>query len=174
MRSHVPTEVPATPEQLITRLKIRGLVVRSAWFPTGRDIEAWRMLGCPLYTQISPQGEEVVFQVGPRLGATWASVFSPIWVIRASPSPSGSVLSWSRSLLPLTIALLVAWVGLDLVWGAVLSLGYLSNTAPWFGLIAFATIAAPAVGWIMGGRALEDGLPWLTEILLAPDEEEDW
>lgn len=167
----LPTTLPTPPEAVVRRLRDQGLVVRSVWFPTRAELAAWEGAGVPVYVRpLSPH----LLELGPRLGSMWASVFSPVLVLHLQPHGSGARATWSRRLPNLTRAVLALWVSILAAWGAVLAAGSAWNSTPFWILLAFATALAPVVGRVRGGSALDDGVPWLAAVLMAPDDEEDW
>lgn len=141
------------------------------WFPTRSELDAWSESGCPVY--IRPLAPDHV-EVGPRLGSMWASVFSPVLDLRFVDSEAGADVHLHRRLPHLTTGVLLLWTVVLIAWGAALFAGEAPGAAPFWALLALATPAAGWVGWDRGGRALDAGIPWLTEVLLAPDDEEDW
>ena len=166
-----PTQLPTSPDAVQHRFARQALVVRSLWFPTRAELLGWADSGCPVYfTPLGPGR----FAVGPRLGAMWASVFSPRFVGEITPAGSGSRVVWSVTYDPITWVVLGIWVVLVGVWGGSLWMGFQPNGLIWWCLIALVTAATPVVGAVRGGSALRATIPWLIEILLAPDEEEDW
>lgn len=166
----LPRILPTPGEAVVERLARTGLPVRSVWFPTRGDLARWATSGCPLYVRrLGPRS----VQVGPRLDNMWASVFSPVLELRLSEGEEPE-LAVRKRLDHVTTAVLVGWSVVVLLWGGALLTGAVPPALPFWLLIAGATVAAPLVGWTQGGRALEAGLPWLVEVLLAPDEEEDW
>ena len=167
----LPTTLPTRAEAVIHRLARQGLAVRSVWFPTVADLENWRRSGVPLYVR---QLSATSVELGPRLDNLWASVFSPVWVLQLTDGPTGCEARWRRRPTAVTAAVLLVWAGILLVWPVAMWLtGDVSGVGFWL-LLTAAAISAPTVGWIRGGKALDDGIPWLEAILLAPDEEEDW
>lgn len=167
----LPTTLPTPPAAVAQRLCRQAPVVRSVWFPTRAELATWESSGAPLYVRPLGPGR---FEVGPRLDNMWASVFSPVWELRLEPDGAGAHAQWSRRLPQLTRIVLGIWTTILLAWGAMLATGQGTNSAPFWGLLGLATAAAPLVGRSRGGSALEDGVPWLAAILLAPDDEEDW
>lgn len=153
------------------RLARQALVLGSLWFPTRAELLEWGRSGCPVY--VRPLGAGRI-AVGPRLGAMWASVFSPCFIGEVRPAGSGSEVIWARALPRLTKSVLAIWVVLVCAWGVAIALGLHPGGALWWAIITAGTLGAPAVGALRGGRALDETVPWLTEVLLAPDEEEDW
>ena len=167
----LPTTLPTPPAAVARRLLAQGLVVRSVWFPTRTELAAWEEAGVPVYVR-PLSGSRL--EIGPHLGSMWASVFSPVLVLELQPAGHGARAFWSRRLPNLTRGVLALWVCVLGAWAAVLATGSALNSAPFWGLLAVSTVLAPLVGRNRGGSALDDGVPWLAAILLAPDDEEDW
>lgn len=167
----LPTSLPTPPAAVARRLCHQAPVVRSVWFPTRAELAAWEASGAPLY--VRPLGPTSL-EMGPKLDSMWASVFSPVLVLSLEESAEGARATWARRLPNLTRAVLGFWTMVLGAWGAVLFSGQGLNSAPFWALLAAATVLAPIVGRSWGGSALEDGVPWLAAILLAPDDEEDW
>ncbi|MEZ4320079.1 MAG: hypothetical protein R3F61_21390 [Myxococcota bacterium] len=166
-----PTDLPTPPEAVQQRLARQALVVRSLWFPTRSELLAWGSSGCPVYFTPLRPGR---FAVGPRLGAMWASVFSPCFVGEIVATGTGSRVEWTTAYPPTTVAVLAVWGVVVSVWGLAILFGLQPNGVPWWIIVTVSTAAAPTVGSIRGGIALSETVPWLTEVLLAPDDEEDW
>lgn len=167
----LPTLLPTPPEAVRARLFRQALPIRSLWFPSRAEVQAWNDSGCPIYAR-GLASDRV--ECGPRLGAMWASVFSPVFELHLTPEGPGTRLSSRRRFPAMTVAVLGVWAVLVGLWGAALAAGFEPNGAPWWALVALSTVGAPLVGWFRGGRALDAGVPWLNEVLLAPDDEEDW
>lgn len=166
-RAQLPDTLPTPAPAVIARLLRWGLVVRSVWFPNRQDLASWGVSGCPLY--VRPLAPDRI-EVGPHLISMWAAVFSPVLEVRFHADR----LEVRRRLPHVTTAVLVTWGVVVTVWAAGLVLGaQVPPPAIWM-VVASSTVAAPLFGWTLGGRALEAGLPWLVEVLLAPDDEEDW
>ncbi len=168
---HPPAVLPTDPEAVQRRLARQALVVRSVWFPTQRELTAWGRSGCPVY--ISPMGTGRI-AIGPRLGAMWASVFSPRFVGELRPEGRGTRVTWSVSLPRMTRIVLGIWAVLVFGWGAAIAMGLHPGGLLWWAIVTLSTAGAPLLGMRMGGQALEQSLPWITEVLLAPDDDEDW
>lgn len=163
------TTLPTSAQAVQQRLQRQGLVIRSVWFPTKAELTAWEQAGTPLY--VRPLAVDHI-ELGPRLGSMWASVFSPVLVGRFTDHQPGCSVRWSRRLPRLTTAVLGLWVLILIGWSITL-LSEPKGLLFWALLVA-ATGVAPVVGWVRGGRALNDGIPWLDAVLMAEDEEEDW
>jgi hypothetical protein len=163
--------LPTDPEAVQRRLGRQALVVRSVWFPTQRELSEWGRSGCPVY--ISPMGTNRI-AIGPRLGAMWASVFSPRFVGEFRPEGSGTRVTWTVSLPRMTRIILGLWGVLVTGWGVAIALGLQPGGLLWWAIVTLSTAAAPMLGVRMGGRALEEAVPWIEEVLLAPDDSEDW
>jgi hypothetical protein len=166
-----PTELPTPPEAVQRRLARQAPVVRSLWFPTRAELTAWGDSGCPVY--LTPLGPGR-FAVGPRLGAMWASVFSPCFVGEITPAGTGSRVTWETTYHRTTWLVLGIWGLLVSAWGIAIALGLHPGGFLWWMIITVSTAAAPTVGAMWGGIALSKTVPWLSEVLLAVDEEEDW
>jgi hypothetical protein len=167
---HVPTLLPTPPDAVAARLVRQGLPMHSVWFPTRADTERWSQSGSPLY--VLPPGRTGV-TVGPRLGNMWASAFSPVLHLTLAAEDGGTRVTSRRRMDPVTLAILLCWSVVLAGWGAGMVAGAASGW-PFWGMLLVATVTGPAVGWIRGGAALDAGIPWLTEVLLAPDDLEDW
>ncbi|MCB9668555.1 MAG: hypothetical protein H6736_03170 [Alphaproteobacteria bacterium] len=166
----LPTRLPTPAFAVVERLARHGLVVRSVWFPTSAETAAWAASGCPVYIRrLGPRRVEV----GPRLEVQWASVFSPVLQLDLGGGEAPELQAHRR--FPwLTLGLLALWATIVAGWGLAILVGAAPPAGPFWGVVALGTLAAPVVGWYQGGRALDAGIPWLVEVLLAPDEEEDW
>lgn len=167
----LPTDLPTSPDAVLARLVRQSIVVRSVWFPTTAELTGWGLSGCPVY--LRPLSADRA-EIGPRLGSMWASVFSPVLELRLEPTPEGSRAQWHRRYPRFTAGVLVLWAALVVLWGSAIALGLHPGAEPWWAIITASTLAAPAVGWIAGGRALDATIPWVSTVVLAPDEEEDW
>lgn len=166
-----PTTLPTPVDAVTARLARQGLVIRSVWFPSTSEAENWRSSGVPLY--VRPLSTHAL-ELGPRLENMWASVFSPVLVGTLTDAASGCEVQWSRRPVRLTSGILATWVALLVAWPVTMVVsGDVGGFWFWL-LLAASTISAPIVGWVRGGQALDDGIPWLEAILLAEDEEEDW
>jgi hypothetical protein len=167
----LPDRLPTPPDAVLARLVRQALTVRSLWFATRDEAEAWDKSGCPLY--VRPLAPDRI-EIGPRLGAMWASVFSPALQADLTAHANGTAVRWTRRLPRLTFAVLTVWWILIIVWGAALAVGVQTRGLPFWAFTVACTASAPVVGRVRGGRVLDAGLPWLSEVLLAPDDEEDW
>lgn len=166
----VPTHLPTPPDAVLTRLARQGLALHSVWFPTRADIARWNRSGCPLY--VRRRGDRRAL-VGPRLGNMWASAFSPVLELQLSTDGAGTRVHVRRRLEPVTLTVLALWSVLLAGWAIAFAIETSFPGGVWL-LLVVATVSAPIVGWVQGGRALDAGIPWLTEVLLAPDDLEDW
>ena len=166
-----PNVLPTPPESVQQRLARQALVVRSLWFPTRRELVEWGRSGCPVWFMPLGPGR---FLTGPRLGAMWASVFSPCLRAEIRPEGDGSRVEWRRTWPPLTRAVLGIWAVLVTGWGGAIALGMHPGGLLWWAIVTGGTAAAPLVGSIRGGIALAGTIPWLTDVVSAPDDEEDW
>ena len=166
-----PGLLPTDPEAVQRRLARQALVVRSVWFPTQRELSEWGRSGCPVY--VSPMGTGRI-AVGPRLGAMWASVFSPRFVGVLAREGSGTRVRWTVSLPRMTKIILGFWALLVAGWGVSIALGFHPGGLLWWAIVTLSTAGAPALGMHRGGQALAATVPWITEVLLAEDDAEDW
>ncbi len=165
-----PSHLQTSADRVVARLVRNGLVVRSLWFPTRRDLDAWERSGCPVYIRkLGPTRVEV----GPHLHSMWAAVFSPVLLLEIGDGDRPPLVA-TRRLNRVTLTVLVGWGVALIAWAVALITGAVPDALPFWVVSAAATISAPTVGWIFGGRALDAGIPWLTEVLLAPEDEEDW
>lgn len=169
--AELPTRLPTPPDAVVARLVQEAVCVGSVWFPTRAEVEAWNDAGTPVY--VRRIGRDRV-EIGPRLGAMWASAFSPVWVGSLTADGAGAVVRWTRRYPSVTVAVIGIWLVLVALWGGALALGIQPAGLPWWVLTAASTVAAPAVGWVRGGKALDAGIPWVAEVMSAPDDEEDW
>ncbi|MCB9673675.1 MAG: hypothetical protein H6737_01080 [Alphaproteobacteria bacterium] len=166
-----PTDLPTGPDAVQQRLARQALVIRSLWFPTRNELVAWGQSGCPVWFMPLQPGR---FAVGPRLGAMWASVFSPCLVGEIEADGAGSRVVWTWSYPRTTRAVLTVWAVIVVLWAGAIALGLQSGGLLWWLIATLSTAAAPLVGTVRGGAALAATVPWLAEVLLAPDDEEDW
>lgn len=171
MPPELPTDLPTPPLAVEHRLLLQALPVRSVWFPSRNDLRDWDHSGSPVYVRRLSPGR---FEIGPRLGAMWASVFSPIIVAELEAAGPGTRAVWRRGYPRLTTAVLGIWAVLIAIWGTAIGMGIGTNGVLGWLLITFVTVVAPIVGGTRGGRALDAAIPWITEVVLAPDESEDW
>jgi len=171
----LPRELPDPPAVVHERLRSRLLLVRSVWFPTPRELRAWSTTGLPLY--VRPLGPRRV-EVGPRLHSMWASCFSPVDELVLG-GEQRTTLTVQRRLPRFTLGLLVVWWVVTVAWGAAgvpQVIAGLESPA-WllfWTVLAVASTGGPAMGFVMGGKALDEAAPWLRETLETPDVEEDW
>lgn len=163
-----PGTVDAPPATVEDRLQTRLLVVRSVWFPTQRELRAWRDSGVPLYVRrLGPARVEV----GPRLESMWAACFAPVLEARIAEDGASTHLEWRRRWPRFTLGLLIAWWVVLIGW--LLAQGD-PGRLPFWAFMAVMSTLGPAVGWVFGGRALDQSVPWLTEALCQPEVDEDW
>ncbi|HHO54453.1 MAG TPA: hypothetical protein ENK18_27175 [Deltaproteobacteria bacterium] len=179
----LPTHVDAGASEIVARLEDRLLSIHSLWFPTRSSLAAWRIAGVPLYVRrLGPARIEI----GPRLENMWASCFSPVWWVDLGPGPGApsappgaTPLRWRRRLPTVTVALLVGWWGILVAWPLLLWLAPGGGEDPgrqalFWAVLVLSSTGGPAVGWVLGGAALDEALPWLRGALLQPSSGEDW
>jgi hypothetical protein len=168
--------LPEPPDEVLSRLRSHLVLVRSVWFPTQRELREWAASGSPLY--VRPIGKRRV-EVGPRLASLWAACFAPVDEIVFAESDGGTTLSVSRRFPRFTSGLLVVWWVLTVGWGvAVIPEVFAGRESPawllFWGILALSSTGGPAMGYVLGGRALDEGHPWLRSTLTTPDAGEDW
>ena len=165
----LPPAIPASTSDVRARLMHHLLVIRSVWFPTLKELDAWQSTEAPLY--VSAQGPNRV-EVGPRLHNMWASCFSPVVHIELRSDAGGTALDYALGLPRTTRRLMIAWGALMLIWLAVLAFANggedFQRTLPFWLLLSGATAAGPVIGRTMGGRALSDAIPGLQRVLERP------
>jgi hypothetical protein len=148
--------------------------VRSVHFPSLRELRLWDGATTPLYRV---EGSDPP-QVGPRLMSLWATSFCPVQVLALEPTPTGTRLVGRRRLPTVTLALLLLWVATLTGWAAFsLSQPDAPPWLPFWSVLAGGTVAGAALGWTLGGRALDEGLAWLATSLAADEQEilrDDW
>jgi len=171
----IPRELPDAPAAVHERLRSRLLLVRSVWFPSPRELRAWSTTGVPLY--VRPLGPRSL-EVGPRLHSMWAACFSPVQELVLAGEDRTTVVH-RRRLPRFTTGLLVVWWVLTVAWAAAIVPQVLAGDESPAWLLFWTVLAAsstggPALGYVMGGRALDEALPWLAEMLETPDVDEDW
>jgi len=171
----LPTRLSDPPPVVHERLRARLLLVRSVWFPTPRELRAWTASGVPLY--VRPLGPRRL-EVGPRLHSMWAACFSPVDELVLSGDDQAQ-LSVRRRAPRFTLGLLVVWWVVTVAWAAaVIPTVIAGEESPawllfWM-VLAIASTAGPALGYVLGGRALDEAHPWLADQLQTPDVDEDW
>jgi hypothetical protein len=171
-----PPTVDAPSETVDNRLDTRLLPIRSVWFPTPRELRRWRESGVPLYVRRLGPGR---VEVGPRLDSLWAACFAPVLEGRLAPADGHTRLDWRRRWPRFTLALLAGWWVVLVVWPVVLFVQISAGRdeagwLPFWAFLVVASTAGPAVGWVLGGRALDEAVPWLAEALRLPEVDEDW
>lgn len=177
MSMRPPTEpIDASPQQVADRLTRQLLTVRSVWFPTRNELRDWNETRSPLYVRWLGDHR---FEVGPRLVNMWAACFSPVVRGALEADPQGTRMRWERGFPRFTRAVQGFWVVLLAAWfvALVVSVGRGTEPAGVFGfwlLLAGSTVVSTAVGGRMGGRALDEALPWMVEIASQPPVDEDW
>ncbi len=170
------SRVDGSPDEVAARLTSHLLVVRSIWFPTPRELRTWERSGHRLYVR---RLSATSLEVGPRLHSMWAACFSPVWRGTLTPHGSASSVEWRRTVPRFTLGLLVMWWIATASWLAafvpVLISGDLHPAWLIFWcLLALASTAGPAVGWVMGGRALDAADDDLARALTLTGTEDDW
>lgn len=171
----LPSCVDAETSEVVARLEGRLLSIHSLWFPTRAALAAWRRAGVPLYVRrLGPDRLEI----GPRLQNMWASCFSPVWWLELR-SERGTTLRWRRRMPTVTVALLVGWWVLLTAWPVLLwqtpeGREELPNQLLFWALLVASSIGGPALGWALGGAALDEASPWLRAALVQPSAGEDW
>ena len=169
--------VPGTPAEVRTRLRTALLPMGSVWFPTRKELRDWEASELPLYVRWRGGNR---LEVGPRLASMWASCFSP--VLRGELRPDGedqTTFAFQREFPRVTRAVLALWAVLLTGWGALLAVAVAGGELPpglaWWAVLAGSATAGPAVGWSLGGAALDRALPWLQDqASRAPIPGEDW
>jgi hypothetical protein len=152
--------------------------VRSLWFPSLREMRGWDVATSALY--ICWTGP-LSFEVGAWLINQQAARFSPVFRGSLEAQADGRTRLVAHRTLPrMAIGLLAVWV---LVLGAWLSVLVESVSAGerdpgilviW-GMAAAGTLLAGAIGWVMGGRALDAALPELQRVASDPvSGGDDW
>jgi len=160
-----------SPAEVRRRLGERCLVVRSVWFPTPKEIQAWASSGQPVYVRFLAADRA---EIGPRLQSMWASCFSPVDVLSFKAE-----LSVRRRFPWMTAGVIAVWWFAAAVWGASgVPRVIAGEESPawlvfWIAIVAFTTLG-PWVGWIKGGQALDEARAWWVEALSVPRVDEDW
>ncbi len=171
-----PDAIPAPPDEVARRLEARLFPIRSVWFPTRAELRDWSASGSPLYLRWLGSGR---FEIGPRVDNMWAACFSPVIRGALHADGGGTRLTWERAFPRLTRAVQAAWAVLLAGWLAALAPAIARGeespgTLVFWVLLAGATAASTAVGGKLGGRALDDALPWLVEVASEEPVDEDW
>ena len=173
-KPHVPPHrVDAAPNVVLDRTRHRLLPLASVWFPTPRELRAWQQSGVPLYVRHLDANR---IEVGPRLASMWAACFAPVLEGRLEPVDQDTRIHWRRRPIWFTLALLIGWWLVIAAW----PLAFAQDPEEagrwgvfWAFLLVTSTIG-PALGWIFGGRSLDEGVPALHDALTLPDVDEDW
>ncbi len=172
----LPTRLDEPPGEVLQRLRDHLVLVRSVWFPTQRELRTWSSSGSPLY--VRPLGPGQV-EVGPRLHSLWAACFAPVEELTLTADGDGASLAVRRRFPRFTTGLLVVWWVITVAWGvAVLPQVASGQESPawllFWAILAVSATGGPAMGYVMGGRALDEAHDWLLTTLSTPDVGEDW
>lgn len=170
-----PPVVEGTPSQVRDRLSRRILVMRSLWFPTPRELRAWKDAGVPAYVVWLPDDG---FEVGPRTESMWAACFSPVLRGRLEDEVGRTRLAWKRSWPRFTMSVLAMWAVTLTAWLVAIGVQLASGTVDlgailWWTVLAVSTSLGPGLGATLGGRALDDAAEWVRTTASAAVEE-DW
>jgi hypothetical protein len=169
--------VPVSPAEARRRLDAALLPVGSLWFPTLAELRRWDRSTEALFVHWI---DEARFEIGPRVTNPQAARFCPVLRGRVVAVGTGTRLE-GRVIFPrFAGGLLVVWGLLLALW---LALGLQRSFAAdeplgwllWWAVLAASLALTAGLGAVLGGRALQEGLPELERVLADPDAgADDW